>query len=223
MFTRCGNGLRTWRIGRFRDGFLMRFAALCISYGLPLLAYQSRCEYNSNMTDYRRNRVPGGTFFFTVNLYDRQSRLLAQHIDALRNAVRQIQRRAPFHIDAWVVLPEHMHALWTLPEDDTDYARRWNAIKTDFSRNLPPGEYRSASRKIRRERGIWQRRFWEHTIRDDQDYANHMDYIHFNPVRHRLVEQVADWPFSSFHRAVAKGQYAREWAVNVELEDAGEP
>ncbi len=175
------------------------------------------------MTEYRRNRVPGGTFFFTVNLYDRKSHLLVQQINTLREAVRRTQRRTPFQIDAWVVLPEHMHALWTLPEDDTDYARRWSAVKTNFSRNLPAGEYRCASRIIRRERGIWQRRFWEHTIRNDQDYANRMDYIHFNPVRHGLVPHVADWPFSSFHRAVAKGLYAREWAVNVELEDAGEP
>jgi putative transposase len=175
------------------------------------------------MTDYRRNRVPGGTYFFTVNLHDRRSRLLVQHIQALRAAVRHTQRRAPFHIDAWVVLPDHMHALWTLPEDDADYARRWNAIKTNFSRKIPPGEVRSASRVARRERGIWQRRFWEHTIRNDGDYAAHMDYIHFNPVKHGLADHVADWPFSSFHRAVASGLYPRNWtSAGVALEGAGE-
>jgi REP element-mobilizing transposase RayT len=111
------------------------------------------------MTDYRRNRVAGGTFFFTVNLYDRRSRLLVQHIEVPRDAVRQAQRRAPFHIDAWVVLPDHMHCLWSLPAGDIDFSGRWNAIKMNFSRKIPAGEYRSASRASRRERGIWQRRF----------------------------------------------------------------
>ena len=110
-----------------------------------------------------------------------------------------------------------------MPEDDTDYARRWNAIKTNFSRKMPPAEFRSASRVARRERGIWQRRFWEHTIRNDSDYAAHMDYIHFNPVKHGFVDHVADWPFSSFHRAVASGLYPRNWvSAGVTLEAAGE-
>jgi putative transposase len=175
------------------------------------------------MTDYRRNRVPGGTFFFTVNLYDRKSRLLVQHIDLLRDAVRQMQRRAPLHIDAWVVLPDHMHCLWTLPDGDTDFSGRWNAIKINFSRKIPAGEYCSASRAAKRERGIWQRRFWEHTIRDDCDYARHIDYIHFNPVKHGLVDRAADWPFSSFHRAVTQGLYPLEWtALEPALGCAGE-
>jgi putative transposase len=183
--------------------------------------YRFQCKLK--MTGYRRNRVPGGTFFFTVNLYDRRSRLLVQHIEVLRDAVRQAQRRAPFHIDAWVVLPDHMHCLWTLPEGDIDFSGRWNAIKINFSRKMPAGEYRSASRASRRERGIWQRRFWEHTIRDEGGYAAHVDYIHFNPVKHGLVERVADWPFSSFHRAVAQGIYPREWAFSGQgLGDAGE-
>jgi putative transposase len=174
------------------------------------------------MTDYRRNRVPGGTFFFTVNLYDRGSGLLVQHIEVLRDAVRQAQNRAPFHIDAWVVLPDHMHCLWTLPDDNVDFSGRWNAIKINFSRKIPGGEYRSVSRALRRERGIWQRRFWEHTIRDEGDYAAHVYYIHFNPVKHGLVECAADWPFSSFHRAVAQGIYPREWAYSGPgLGDAG--
>jgi len=175
------------------------------------------------MTDYRRNRVPGGTFFFTVNLHDRRSRLLIQHIDILRDAVRKMRNRAPLHIDAWVVLPDHMHCLWTLPDGDTNFSARWNAIKINFSRKLPPGEYRSASRAAKRERGIWQRRFWEHTIRDERDYATHMDYIHFNPVKHALVAAAADWPYSSFHRAVAQGIYPPNWAASgPALEDAGE-
>jgi putative transposase len=111
----------------------------------------------------------------------------------------------------------------TLPEGDIDFSGRWNAIKIKFSRKMPAGEYRSASRALRRERGIWQRRFWEHTIRDAGDYAAHVDYIHFNPVKHGLVACAADWPFSSFHRAVAKGIYPRGWVFSGPgLEDAGE-
>ena len=125
------------------------------------------------MTDYRRNRVPGGVYFFTVNLAERRGGLLVRHIGILRDTVRRVRASKPFHIDARVVLPEHMHCLWTLPEGDTDFSGRWQAIKTEFSRHLPPGEYRSASRIGKGERGIWQRRFWEHAIRDDRDYAAH--------------------------------------------------
>jgi putative transposase len=163
------------------------------------------------MTDYRRNRIPGGTYFFTVNLYDRQSQLLVRHIDILRDAVRKVKAGAPFHVDAWVVLPDHMHCMWTLPEGDSDFSRRWQAIKAAFSRRMPVGEYVSPSSSNKGERGIWQRRFWEHTIRDARDYATHMDYIHFNPVKHGLVTEVATWPYSSFHRCVAKGVYPPDW------------
>ena len=163
------------------------------------------------MPDYRRNRVPGGTFFFTVNLLDRRSDLLVRRIDALRVAVRQVRRRASFHIDAWVVLPDHMHCVWTLPEGDADFSGRWCAIKTAFSKSLPIGELRSPVMRSRGERGIWQRRYWEHTIRDDQDFAIHMDYTHFNPVKHGLVKHPADWPHSSFHRCLASGLYPVEW------------
>jgi putative transposase len=138
--------------------------------------------------DYRRNRVPGGTFFFTANLLDRRSDLLVTQIDALREAVRQVRARAPFHIDAWVVLPDHMHCLWTLPEGDADFPGRWRAIKKGFSKCVPIGEPRSPVMICRGERGIWLRRYWEHTIRDDRELAAHMDYIHFNPVKHGLVE-----------------------------------
>ena len=122
-------------------------------------------------------------------LADRRSDLLIRHVDALRDAVRQLRASAPFHIDAWVVLPEHMHCLWTLPEGDTDFSTRWQAIKTAFSRRLPPGEHRSASRFGKGVRGIWQRRFWEHTIWDDRDYGAHLDYIHFNPVKYGRGER----------------------------------
>jgi putative transposase len=136
------------------------------------------------MKTYRRNRVPGGTYFFTVNAQDRQSQILVDHIDLLREAVRVVKAKRPFHIDAWVVLPDHLHAIWTLPEGDTDYSGRWKAIKIAFAKSIEATEYRSSVRVLKHERGIWQRRFWEHTIRDDADYAAHMDYVHINPVKH---------------------------------------
>lgn len=175
------------------------------------------------MTNYRRNRVPGGTYFFTVNLLDRHSDLLSCHIQELRDAVRHARASAAFHIDAWVVLPEHMHCIWTLPDGDPDFSSRWQNIKAGFSMRLPPGEHRSASRVGKGERGIWQRRFWEHTIRDDRDYAAHVDYVHFNPAKHGLVSDVRDWPYSSFHRHVARGVYPATWAGgNIDVSEAGE-
>jgi putative transposase len=156
------------------------------------------------MTDYRRNRVPG-------NLADPRSDLLTREINILRDAVRNVRARNPFHIDAWVILPEHMHCIWTLPDNDINFSMRWQAIKTAFSKRMTSGEHRSASRAEKDERGIWQRRFWEHTIRDDRDYAAHLDYIHFNPVKHGLVTHAAAWQYSSFHRCVTNGLYPPAW------------
>ncbi len=175
------------------------------------------------MPDYRRNRVPGGTYFFTVNLLDLRSDLLVSEIHALRDAVRQVRARYRFHIDAWVVLPDHMHCLWTLPDGDADFPGRWRAIKTAFSKALPKTEPRSRVMVRRGERGIWQRRYWEHTIRDERDYAVHMDYLHFNPVRHGFVQAPGEWRFSSFHRCVADGLYPPGWrADGAEPLEAGE-
>ena len=175
------------------------------------------------MPDYRRLRIPGATYFFTVNLLDRRSDLLVAHIAELREAVRAVRAKWPFHIDAWVVLPEHMHCLWTMPEDDSDFPRRWQEIKISFAKSLPKTEPRSARMVRRRERGIWQRRYWEHAIRDDRDYAAHMDYIHFNPVKHGLTEAPGDWPFSTFRRCVTTGLYPADWLpLNSEAVDAGE-
>ena len=123
------------------------------------------------MPDYHRNRVPGGTFFFTANLLDRRSDLLVTQIDPLREAVRQVRARAPLQIDAWVVLPDHMHCLWTLPEGDADFPGRWQAIKKGVSKSVRIGEPRSPVMIRRGERGIWRRRYWEHTIRGDRDFA----------------------------------------------------
>jgi putative transposase len=167
------------------------------------------------MTAYRRRLVAGATWFFTVNLANRRLALLADHIDTLRAAFRETRRRHPFAIEAIVVLPDHLHAIWTLPEGDSDFAMRWSLIKACFSRALPQGEPVSRSRERRRERGLWQRRYWEHTIRDEDDLARHIDYIHFNPVKHRYVENVADWPYSSFHRAVRQGVYPADWAIDA--------
>ncbi len=176
------------------------------------------------MPSYRRYRVPGGCYFFTVNLLQRNQSLLTDHIDSLRESVRQARQRKPFFIDAWVVLPEHLHCIWTLPSGNDDFSGRWRDIKKAFSKSLPRVERRSAARVRRNERGIWQRRFWEHTIRDDRDYALHMDYIHYNPVKHGWVRRVADWPYSTFHRLVGKGLYPADWGGNGVSEiEAGEP
>ena len=166
------------------------------------------------MSDYRRARVPGATYFFTVNLRDRRSGLLVREVELLRATVRATKARHPFHIDAWVVLPDHMHCLWTLPEGDADFALRWKVIKFAFAKRLSPTEARSATLLARGERGIWQRRYWEHLIRDERDYASHMDYLHFNPVKHGHVARVSDWPYSSFHRAVRQGLYPADWGAD---------
>ncbi|WHZ18747.1 MAG: transposase [Rhodanobacteraceae bacterium] len=161
---------------------------------------------------YRRSNVAGGTYFFTVNLADRSSRLLIEHIDALRDAVRMVKSQHSFEIVAWVVLPDHMHAIWTLPEGDHDFSGRWSLIKGGFSRAIAWKEAVSASRAGKRERGIWQRRFWEHLIRDDTDLQRHVDYVHINPVKHGHVARAADWPHSSIHRYIERGWLTKEWA-----------
>jgi putative transposase len=167
------------------------------------------------MPDYRRFRVPGGTYFFTINLLERKSDLLVRHIDALREAVRRTQRERPFAIDAWVVLPDHMDCVIALPEGDDDFSNRIKAIKIGFSRAIPATERRSGTRIARGEPAIWQRRFWEHAIRSDSDYARHMDYVHFNPVKHGHVTFARDWPFSTFRRMVQAGLYPSDWGAGV--------
>ncbi len=173
------------------------------------------------MTRYRRNFISGGTFFFTVNLAARRLRLLTEHVGVLRAAFRRTKASHPFTIEAIVVLPDHLHTIWVLPEDDSDFATRWRLIKSGFSRALPQGERISESRLNRCERGIWQRRYWEHTLRDERDYARHMDYIHFNPVKHGHVAQVKDWPYSSFHRMMRLGVYPQDWAGDAKEAEGG--
>ena len=172
------------------------------------------------MPDYRRWRVAGGSYFFTVNLLDRRTPLLVEHIDLFRAAFHAVRTAHPFHVDAVVVLPEHLHCVWTLPPGDADFSTRWRLIKGEFSRSLPSGgERQSASRMKHRERGIWQRRFWEHVIRDDRDFARHVDYIHFNPVKHGLVKRPIDWPHSSIHDFVRRGIVPAEWGTDGAVED----
>ncbi len=161
--------------------------------------------------------MPGGTYFFTVNLADRSSCLLVERIDALRLSVQDAKRTRPFESIAWVVLPDHMHALWRLPDGDEDFATRWMRIKQGFCERVPRRERIPALRRSRNERGIWQRRYWEHLIRDERDLHNHIDYIHFNPVKHGYVARAHDWPYSSFHRFVRDGVVPARWG-----EDSGQ-
>jgi putative transposase len=165
------------------------------------------------MPHYIRAYIPGACYFFTVALLERRRHLLTEHIDALREAFRTVRKGRPFSIDAIVVLPEHLHCIWTLPEGDADFSTRWRLIKARFARSLPGGERRSIRRLDKGERAIWQRRFWEHVIRDEADLAGHVDYIHYNPVKHGWVRDVADWPYSSFHRYVRLGIYPSDWAA----------
>lgn len=169
------------------------------------------------MLDYRRTWHPGGTYFFTVNLLQwRGNDLLTRHIETLRDSVRRARKLYPFHIHGWVVLPEHLHCVMELPPQDADFATRWRLIKMVFSKAIPRTERLSTVRARRGERGIWQRRYWEHLIRDEADFRAHMDYVHINPVKHGLVARVADWPYSTFHRLVASGVYSPDWAGGFE-------
>ena len=163
--------------------------------------------------DYRRVWHPGGTYFFTVNLLQRKGNdLLIRHIQPLKESIKTVKANHPFQIHGWVVLPEHMHCLVELPENDNDYATRIRLIKIGFSKAIPKTERRSAIRIKRGERGVWQRRYWEHLVRDEADFQAHLNYVHYNPVKHGLVKQVKDWPYSTFHRWVRQGVYPLDWA-----------
>lgn len=176
-----------------------------------------------NMPNYKRMHRPGGMWFFTVNLLQRRHNdLLVREIELLRQSVRKVRASHPFEIVAWVVLPNHMHCIWRLPQGDSNYSTRWRLIKSHFSRSLPLTEYRSPIRQQAGERGIWQRHYWEHLIRDEEDFHRHFDYVHINPLKHGLVEQVKDWPYSTFHRYVEQGVYPQDWAGIIEEGDFGE-
>lgn len=166
---------------------------------------------------YRRAKVPGGTYFFTVNLANRGSHLLVEHIDLLRDAARTVKQNHPFDIVAWSVMPEHMHAIWRMPEHDADFSKRWMLIKQRFSWALARREIITASRQRKGERGIWQRRFWEHLVTDEHDLAHHVDYVHINPVKHGYVTRASDWPYSSIHRYIRQGMLPPDWAYAPEV------
>ena len=171
------------------------------------------------MVRYRRNRVAGGTYFLTVTLRDRRSTLLTDHVQLLRNAFRYVWQSRPFTLDAVVILPEHLHLLMSLPADDADYSGRILAIKTRFTRNLRGSA--AAASGLSFSRSPWQTRFWEHTIRDEDDLRRHVDYIHYNPVKHGVVQRVVDWPWSSFHRYVKQGILPEDWGGGGAMDDEG--
>jgi putative transposase len=173
------------------------------------------------MVRYRRNFVPGGTYFFTITLADRRSEALVDHIGALLSAFRVARRERPFSIDAIVVLPDHLHAIFTLPPKDTDFPGRWRRIKGHFSTALTKTGL-DLKRFPNGDLALWQRRFWEHTIRDDRDFERHVDYIHFNPVKHGLVQRVRNWPHSSFHRYVREALLPDDWAGDAGRDDDGD-
>jgi len=159
-------------------------------------------------------RAKGAVFFFTVTLADRSSSLLVDQMDRLRQAYRMVQERRPFETVAICVLPEHLHVIWALPENDLDFSMRWSLIKSHFSRGIN-SQPRSKSKISKREKGIWQRRYWEHVIRDEADLERHVDYIHFNPVKHGYVTRAIDWPYCSLRRYVAHGLLPEDWGGDI--------
>lgn len=171
---------------------------------------------------YRRAKTPGGTYFFTVVTFRRRKILCEPgNVELLRTAFRTVKSFHPFTIDAFVLLPEHLHCIWTLPPGDSDYPMRWNAVKKYFTQHCPC-DYKwppTAAQRRKRMQTIWQPRYWEHQIRDDRDFEKHCDYIHWNPVKHGLVPCAGEWPHSSFHRFVRLGLYPPDWAGNAEATD----
>jgi len=187
------------------------------------------------MSNYRRVQIPGGTFFFTVKTEQNAPIFAEQQFAALLGeVVREVMQLWPFELNAIVLLPDHLHAIWSLPPGDMDYPKRWGWLKKEFTkRYLELGgqeQSTSTSRKRYRRRGVWQRRYWEHTIADDADFETHFDYVHWNPVKHKYVSCPVDWPYSSFHRWVAKGVYEKDWgcghkvplAIKQSAQDFGE-
>ena len=174
------------------------------------------------MRRYIRAEAAGATFFFTVVLQDRSARYLVDHVAELRECIRIVKQRHPFEIEGMVVLPEHLHAIWRLPPDDPDFSSRWMLIKQSFSRKLEEqgalAESSSGARGRKGERNLWQRRFWEHQIRDEDDLVRHMDYMHFNPVKHGWVLRARDWPYSSLHRFVRDGRLPADWGISAAIQ-----
>ena len=173
------------------------------------------------MVQYRRSRIAGGTFFFTVNLRDCHDALLCEHVNALRGIVRNVRAMLPFTIDAMVVLPDHSHAVWTLAPGDADYARRMRLIKARFTRYLTGGGM-AIAKDARGDYAFWQKRIREHTIRDERDFEAHVNYVHINPVKHGYVARAADWPHSTIHRYIKTGVLSADWACSPHAGEFGE-
>ncbi len=168
------------------------------------------------MSNYRRTKINGGTYFFTVVTHRRQHILCNSNVRTeLRAGIRETQKTNHFSVNAWVLMPDHLHCIWTLPSNDSDIGIRWAKIKRYVSKKcgseLYHDKFMTESKRKRNESTLWQRRFWEHQIRDDRDYKNHMDYIHYNPVKHNWVKSVNKWPYSTFHRYVKDGVYSKDW------------
>ena len=179
------------------------------------------------MSNYRRADTPGASYFFTVVAFRRRKIFTDDDCRIwLRDAVLATRKRYVFNIDAWVLLPDHLHCIWTLPEGDCDFSARWSGIKRRFTilakHKFHKPEWMNASKQTHREGTIWQRRFWEHQIRDDNDFERHVDYIHNNPVKHGLVKRAAEWPYSTFHRYVVQGVYPVDWGVLPNHKDNAE-
>jgi putative transposase len=172
------------------------------------------------MSHYRRANAAGATYFFTVVSYRRQTILCDELIrHALRDAIAEVRTRCPFSVDAWVLLPDHLHYIWTLPLDDADFATRWSLVKRRVSVACG-GRYRRAewltpSKRKHRESTLWQRRYWEHQLRTEADYARHVDYIHYNPVKHGLCSSPQEWPYSTIHRYAGTGIYPVDWGASA--------
>lgn len=168
------------------------------------------------MSEYRRAFQPGGCYFFTVVTHERRPWLTEEYaLDRLRKAFRRIMQDRPFAMDAVVILPDHLHCIWQLPEGDNDFPERWRQIKRFVSIGM------NGSLNARKEKALWQRRYWEHLLRDEEDWKRHMDYIHYNPVKHGYVCRPGDWPHGSFRQAVARGWYEAFWGEMEPVNLAG--
>jgi len=167
---------------------------------------------------YRRAFIPGGSFFFTLVTENRRAFFTDKNnVDTLRCAFKAIRARRPFHVDAIVVMPDHLHCIWTLPPGDQDFATRWRLIKTWFTKHCDASlrVRPNQARQNKREQAIWQHRYWEHALRDEADFERHVDYIHYNPIKHRYSSTPGEWPYSSFHRYVAAGIYPSDWGGGI--------
>jgi putative transposase len=191
----------------------LRKLVLIIINKTNLYSYLSVYFMDKNMR-YKRMLEAGACYFFTVNLEDRSQPLLVENIELLRRVYSKVAKKHPIKTIAIVIMPDHLHAIWQLPKGDSNYAMRWRLIKSGFSRELPATEFCNKSRIAKGERGIWQRRYWEHKIRDEEDLNNHINYIHYNPVKHNHVIKVSDWPFSSFHQYVKNSKLSQDWECN---------